>query len=207
MWDLIDPPAAFFVFIHGLDTCDANHIGSSANVGQMLKQQMKYWLVGLSEPRMELAASKALALSGYNCFQPIYRERVIDGGRTKWRDRLLLGRYLLIEFVFDFADHYGPLVSTKGLSSLLMADERPLAVRDREVKILRDLVNDKGHVPVKVTANRFTKGDRVYTIKGSFGEITGTYDGVKNGTKVNVLYELFGQLVTVEVEQRSLIAA
>jgi transcription antitermination factor NusG len=155
---------------------------------------------------MERAASKALALSGYNCFQPVFRERCIEHGRTRWRDRLLLGRYLLIEFVFDFANHYGQLLAVKGLSSLLMADGRPLVALEREVKVLRDLVNDHGHVPVKVKQDRFTKGDKVYTITGPFGEMNGVFDGMKNDRAV-VLYQLFGQLTPVEVEQRSLIAA
>ena len=167
---------------------------------------MAHWLVGQSEPRMERVASKALALSGYNCFQPVFRERQVINGRTKWRDCLLLGRYLLIEFVFDFADHYGPLLAIKGLSSLLTADGRPLVALEREVRVLRDLVNDKGHVPVKVKQNRFTKGEKVYTIDGPFGEINGVYDGERNNNAV-VLYQLFGQLTPVEVEQRRLIAA
>lgn len=166
---------------------------------------MPDWLVGQSMPKQEAVAHASLTGMGFNCYQPKFRERVVVNGRKTWHERLLLGRYLLIELAFDFVSCYHSIISAKGVSSLLTADEKPLTARDKEVRQLMSS-EVKGCVPVIVRQDRFKKGQKVFIIKGPFSDHSGQY--VKGTESRDVVgLELFGRLIPIELELGRLIAA
>jgi transcription antitermination factor NusG len=166
---------------------------------------MADWLVVVALPKLEKQAHASLTGMGFNCYQPRYRERHIVNGRNHWVEHLLLGRYLLIEFVFDFIANYHAIVTAKGVSSLLICDEKPRAARESDVQQLMSS-EVKGCVPVIVQRNRFTAGQRTIVTKGPFRTFEGQYVEGKEDRDV-VELEIFGSLTPVELELGSLIAA
>ena len=165
---------------------------------------MADWLVGQALPKQESTAHASLTGMGFHCYQPKYRERVIVKGRKTWVERLLLGRYLLIEWVFDFVAHYHNIVSAKGVASLLIADERPLVALDREVRRLQGC-EVRGCVPVIIKKSRFEQGQKVLVTKGPFSDLKGQYVEGKEDRDV-VGLDLFGGFTSVELQLGRLIA-
>jgi transcription antitermination factor NusG len=165
---------------------------------------MADWLVGQALPKQESTAHASLTGMGFHCYQPKYRERCIVKGRKTWVERLLLGRYLLIEFVFDFVGHYHEIITAKGVASLLVADERPLVARDKEVRRLQGS-EVRGCVPMIVQRSRFKQGQEVLVTKGPFSDLKGQYVEGKEDRDV-VGLELFGGFTSVELELGRLIA-
>lgn len=165
---------------------------------------MADWLVGQALPKQESIAHASLTAMGFHCYQPKYRERRIVKGRKTWVERLLLGRYLLIELVFDFVAHYHEIVGAKGVGTLLLADERPLVARDSEVRRLQGS-EVRGCVPMMVQKSRFARGQKVLVIKGPFLDLNGQYVESRDDRDV-VELELFGGLTSVELELGRLIA-
>lgn len=166
---------------------------------------MPDWLVGQALPKQELVAHASLTGMGFNCYQPKFRERRVVNGKKTWHERLLLGRYMLIEYAFDFIDCYHTIINAKGVASVLTADEKPLTAREAEVEALR-ASEVKGCVPVIVRTDRFKKGQKVFIIKGAFADHSGQYvKGTENRDVVGL--ELFGRLIPIELELGRLIAA
>lgn len=166
---------------------------------------MADWLVGQALPKQESTAHASLTSMGFHCYQPRYRERCIVKGRKTWVERLLLGRYLLIEWVFDFVEHYHVIVNAKGIGTLLLMNERPLVARDREVRRLRGS-EVRGCIPMKVQKSRFAHGQRVLVTKGPFSDLKGQYVESREDRDV-VGLDLFGGFTSVELELGRLIAA
>ena len=129
---------------------------------------------------------------------------MIVKGRKRWVERLLLGRYLLIEWVFDFVGHYHEIVAAKGVASLLIADERPLVALDSEVRRLQGS-EVRGCIPMVVKKSLFAKGQKVLVTKGPFSDLKGQYVESREDRDV-VGLELFGGFTSVELELGRLIA-
>lgn len=167
---------------------------------------MADWLVGQALPKHEMIAHASLTGVGFNCYQPKIRELSIVRGQKKWSERLLLGRYFLVEMTSNFSYVYHVIMDgCRGVHSILMADELPLVVREHEVETLRQS-EVKGCIPVTVIKNRFTKGQRVIITKGAFINFEAQYDIGKDDRDA-VLLNILGRETVIEVELGSLIAA
>lgn len=172
---------------------------------------MADWLVAIAAHQRETRAYDELSEAGYVCYQPKFREKIFKRGRRTWVERMLLGRYILIEFagrcVEWFARLCGRIVHDelvvvgakhfRFVRGILTADERPLVARGAEVMRMRGS-EVRGFVPVSLARPREGSPGRI--INGMFAGQPAKF--VKRnddrGTD-RVLVDAFGQLTAVEL--------
>ena len=163
---------------------------------------MADWVVAVCQYGKEAAVHGDLTTLGFVCYMPRYRERLRYRGRKVWVERLLLGRYLLVEFV---AARWTEVRSALHVNEVLMADERPLLARSSEVeRIKRSEVH--GFVPIGKQP-RFDLKQLVLITSGLFMGRHALYDGVSNRGTDYIQLEMLGQVARVEVAPGILIAA
>ena len=162
---------------------------------------MADWLVAICQPHMEVKANAALTDLGFFTYQPRYRERIIRHGRKLWIERLLLGRYLLVQFCTTWLE----ALRHRTVHSIIMAEGRPQFARDNEVYAMRRS-EIRGYIPIKRPAP-FAFGQRVVITRGPLAKHTATYEGADDREHDFVSLELLGQMARVELLSGSLVAA
>lgn len=127
-------------------------------------------------------------------FIPEEEEMRVVAGKTRKVKRKLFPGYVFIEMVLD--DPTIQLVkSTTGVTGFLSSGNKPISLKENEVRHLEDL--KEGKQPPRV---EFEKGDIVRVTQGPFAEFTGKIDEVMiDKQKLRVLIELFGRDTPVEL--------
>jgi len=159
---------------------------------------MADWIVAVAE-RVQPAIEN-LSEAGYAVYAPRYRER---RGR-RWRDRWLLGRYLLVERAGAWGRQYHFVVRLRGVRSVLRCDEGPLLVRESEVMGLKGRENRRGYVSV-VKPPRFVAGVPVRITAGLFAGKVGRYVG-EDGAKDRIEVDMLGRVQGLVLPEGCLVA-
>ena len=162
---------------------------------------MPDWVVAVCRFGKESAVCDDLATDGFTCYMPKYRERLRHHGRKIWVERLLLGRYLLVELNACWNNIRAAL----HVIEVLMADEQPLLAREAEVERIRRS-EVKGYVPIGKQP-RFILDQLVLITGGIFANHHAIYEGMSNQGRDFVRLDMLGQIARVELAPGCLIAA
>ena len=127
----------------------------------------------------------------------------IRNGKREPVERKMFPGYVLVNMIElqegDRASNEAWFVvrNTPGVTSFVGADNRPIALQDREVKTI--LKQTEAEAPrVKPT---FTRGHNVRIVEGPFAEFIGVVDEVSTErNKVKVLVSFFGRETPVELD-------
>lgn len=159
---------------------------------------MADWLVAVAEYQREERVGEKLSTAGLNSYQPIFRERRFLRGRRIWRDRYLLGRYVLVEAAGAALCELASIVKgVRYVCGILSADERPLVARGVEVDRLRSS-EVRGRVPIELTQPRRGAPGKIFS--GMFAGHVAQFDKRDDERGVDrILVEAFGQLTPLEI--------
>lgn len=169
---------------------------------------MADWLVAVARPHSLVPSVGRPHLTkifddltgrGHTCYQPRERVRVVRRGRKSWQSRLLLGHYVLVELLIDWAHQFVDIMRSQFVSRILTADERPLLARECEVQRVRASEDQRGFVP---TPKKLPKtGDRGFLTEGAFASFEAEFHSRDEVELVDrVLVSLFGRLQPISVD-------
>lgn len=156
------------------------------------------WIVGVTRPNYEAIAEVNLTRQGYTSYCPKFK---ITQPNKPSSIKVLFPRYIFI-FIDQF---WSSILGTRGISRVILGDNGPQPMPGYEIEKLRAR---ELHGLVQLTAPpRFTPGDHVKTDTGPLVGHLLVYAGMSSHDRVKVLADLLGRKVTVELPEKSLIAA
>ena len=94
------------------------------------------------------------------------------------------------------AQRWLPIDSTFGVTRLVRDGDRPAAVPLAVITALKCREDAKGLI-ILDQRPRFSPGDKVRVLEGSFRDCCGLYDGMSAGERVAILLDLLGRKVRV----------
>lgn len=149
----------------------------------------------------QAAYSKLCA--SFACYRPLYRQRVRRHGRPVYVDRPVLGRYVLVEMITDWISQFFQIKAIRGVYGVLLLNEKPLVVRENEIRRLRDQ-EIRGYIP-RAIKERFKLDQRVVINHGAFTHFEAIFKREK-GTLDVVEIELFGSKREILLPMGSVVA-
>lgn len=159
------------------------------------------WFVVQSQPKKELYAAAQLANQDFRPFVPRLRKTVRHARRTRSVLAALFPRYLFVALDLE-RDRWRSVLGTFGVSTMIMAGERPRPVPDGVVEGLAEVADGAGAVDF---ANRLEPGQEVRFLEGPFAEQIGRITRLDDQGRVAVLLEIMGGERVVAAPARSLL--
>ena len=152
---------------------------------------MKHWFVAHTQPLKETMAEHHLQEQGFQVYCPRYRKIRRHARKTTEVISPLFPRYLFVELNLEL-DRWRSVNGTRGISYLLMNDEKPLLVPEYVVQGLKEQETGDGIVPV-ASLIVFTKGDKVRVKEGAFEGHTAVFDKLDDKQRVQLLLTVLGR--------------
>jgi transcriptional antiterminator RfaH len=154
---------------------------------------MSFWTVVQTESQREHVAVQFLKQANFETYLPKIRlglrERVAP----------LFPGYLFVEI----GEQWGPVRWTAGVVRLLMVNDRPAAVPDRVVDLIREREDGDGLIALDEApmcrVRELANGDPVRILRGSFEGRLGVYQGHSGAQRARILLKLLGGEVPVLV--------
>jgi transcription antitermination factor NusG len=163
---------------------------------------MPDWIVAVAGWRQERSVKEHVESAGLVCYQPLFRERRIVRNNRIWVVCCLFGRYFFVAKIGDWEQTYFTLMTSPTVSNVLMADERPFVVNEREIARFKSQEVD-GFIPVdpnKRSGHGFTRGQRVMITAGNFKDHIGRYvEADLDQCADHVSVTMLGRSVTIEL--------
>lgn len=158
---------------------------------------MSRWYVAQTQARGELRALANLTRQGFSAYLPQYLKRRRHARKTDWVRAPLFPRYIFIR-LDPAAARWRAVGSTIGVAHLICAEDRPLPVPDGVVEDIRARETGEG-VVVLEESPPFAKGETVRVTAGPLADLVGLFEGMTDGERVTVLFELLGRRTRVRV--------
>jgi hypothetical protein len=168
------------------------------------------YMVAVAKAGCERDAKSSVRSLGFSCYMPTYREKIVERGRRRWVERLLLGRYFFVRHVPSVDPLAIPRL--RHVSELFMWYDRdgeptvPALVRDAEVERIRAAEGPDGHV-AGVLRELFTRGQPVRAVMGLMQGSVGTYDGPGRQGTLLARMDVLGRATRIEFPAGYLSAA
>lgn len=156
------------------------------------------WICALTRPNQEAIAEVNLTRQGYPNYCPKFQTKQVNKPTTI---KVLFPRYIFI----CIDQFWSSILGTRGISRVLLGDNGPSTLPESVIKGLRQRELN-GFVQLTAPP-RFQPGDPV---KCDTGPLTGyplVYEGMSSQDRVKVLADLLGRKVSIELPEKSLIAA
>lgn len=160
-----------------------------------------HWYLIHTKPKQEHCALRNLEQQGYECYLPVLpTEKRLRGVLTVAAEPLF-PRYLFIQLdKGDSAKGWGPIRSTRGVSSLVSFGGDWAKVDDRLIALLKSRSEAEKIHPRTL----FSSGERVKLAGGSFAGIEGIYQMANGESRAIVLIELMSKSVPLSVSPANL---
>ena len=145
---------------------------------------MTEWLVAVTRPNFERKASQHLSQQGFEFYLP----KILN--KKTQREILLFPRYIFILA----QDAWHKIFYTRGISRVLLSDEKPAMLPEKEIQRIRGLEKN-GFVQ---WPNQFRAGQKVRIIDGCMQGLVGLYQGMSRKDRESVLLSSLG-LIDIRV--------
>lgn len=165
---------------------------------------MTSWYVVHTHAHAEDRAEVHLRRQGYEAYVPRCRTWRRHARRRELVQRPLFPRYLFV-LLDVMRAQWRPILSTVGVSSLLMRDGRPIAVPPGVVEQIHD--GEAKGLFERTSGRRFSDGDPVRVVEGPFADFVGRFQGLADRDRVFVLLDLMERQVKVRLPAEVLTAA
>lgn len=165
---------------------------------------MTRWYVVHTHTHSEDRAEAHLRRQGYEVYVPRCRTWRRHARRRELVQRPLFPRYLFVMLDVIRAQ-WRPILSTVGVSRLLMRDGQPIAVPHGIVEQIQD--GEASGFFDRTPDRRFNDGDSVRVVDGPFADFIGQFQGLADRERVFVLLDLMERRVKVRLPAEALTAA
>jgi transcription antitermination factor NusG len=147
-----------------------------------------YWTVAQTEPRREHIARMFLMREGYETYAPRCK--------IKGKITLLFPSYLFVKV----AERWYPIVTSPGISQLIMTGETPARLPESALSALRRREGPDGFVRLpRAQRPGFHKGQPTRIVRGNFAGHLGLFERMSGPERCKVLLALLGGRVSVEL--------
>jgi transcription elongation factor/antiterminator RfaH len=161
-------------------------------VGQIEKAR---WYALNTLPHREFRAKCQLENQGFRVFLPQRLKTVRHARKLTNVQAPFFPGYLFVELDLT-VQRWRSVNGTFGVSSLVMAGERPLPVPEGIVETMLASVGDNGMLRFERTLNA---GTEVRLIAGPFAEQLGILEGLNDSGRIRVLLNIMGGTIRVHV--------
>lgn len=166
---------------------------------------MKNWFVVYTQPGKEQIAIQHLTEQEFFIYIPCYRKERRHARKTDFISAPLFPRYLFIQFDLE-KDRWRSINGTRGVSYLLMLDERPISISQEIVDTLKAKEDESGCVPMD-SLSMFMQGEKVRILDGAFEGYTATFETLDDKSRVQLLLNFLGRNTKVMLPIQSIEAA
>lgn len=154
------------------------------------------WFAVNAQAKREARAQRQLENQGYYVYLPRRQKTVRHGRKLVTVLAPFFPRYLFVSL--DLTEHrWRSINSTFGVSSLVMAGERPCPVPCGVVEAMIAATDSNGLLSLSV--DRLAEGSKVRLLAGPFAEQIGILDRLDDSGRVRVLLSVMGGSVPVQI--------
>lgn len=164
--------------------------------------RMPYWTAVLTQPNCEAKAVENIDHQGF----PTYLPKTVEIDRCGLNRVVnLFPRYVLVDVA---RGGWGPLRHTRGVSGLVYGAGSELGrVSDKEIAKLRSM-EDRDGVIRELVLSRFEVGQSVLVTRGPFASSGRCiFNGMRGSARAQVLLQMMGGQVPLELNEADLVAA
>jgi len=157
------------------------------------------WYVLKVRSRYEKAVAEELAKQ-YEVFLPLVKKRRKWSDRIKVIDAPLFPGYLFINT--DIRQKFY-ILEIKGVSGFIRFGNKEATIHENELKALEIMLKEPQSLEVQDTY-LFSEGQDVKVINGAFAGLKGKVRSIKNKSRLYILIEQLGKLVSVEIDSNAI---
>ena len=154
------------------------------------------WHLIYTKPRQEKTAQMHLLRQGYSIYLPFVRRRQYRQDCYQIIIEPMFPRYLFIH-LNETTDNWGPIRSTRGVSSLVKFGGMPAKVPNDLIDFLKQTEN-KESVPFS-DSPEFKEGEPVCVLNGVMVGYKGIVTATSSAKRVTVLLDIIGRSTRVEL--------
>jgi transcriptional antiterminator RfaH len=153
------------------------------------------WYLAQTLPYQENRAQTALELQGFRNFLPRRLKTVRHARRLRTVNAPLFPRYIFVALDLD-RDRWRSVNGTRGVSSLVMAHDRPVPAPEGVVETLILSTDRSGQLRF---VEEFEIGQTVRLTAGPFAQSLGVLDRLSSKERVDVLLNIMSGAIRVSV--------
>jgi transcriptional antiterminator RfaH len=165
------------------------------------QQRSERWHVVYTLPHRESAAQLHLRNQGFRTFLPLVTKTIRHARRYNTVMAPFFPQYLFVAFDLT-RTRWRAINGTRGVTTLIMQDDRPAPVQSGIVETLIASSSPAGEV---LFCRDLTPGHYVQLIAGPFAGQLGILQRLNGAGRVQVLLEVLGSRIPTNVHVRSLI--
>lgn len=161
------------------------------------------WYAAFTQPQKEGVAAENLAGQGYPVFVPKRLKTVRHARKVSQKRAPYFPRYVFVSLDLG-RDRWRSVDGTRGVVALVRAGDRPAAVPETVMAALLDCADKHGCLQL---ARTWRPGQSVRIADGPFSDHLGVLDRVDEIGAVQILLDLLGGKVRVEIGRDKLLPA
>ena len=163
------------------------------------------WFVAHTQPLKENVAKQHLLDQEFEVYLPIFKKIRRHARKVEEVSAPLFPRYLFVGMDLEIS-RWRSVNGTRGVSYLLMSDDRPAIVPNDIIENLKAQENADGIVPA-TSLVLFTKGDKVRILDGSFKDQIAVFETLDNKERVQLLLNFLGRETKISLPYYAVEAA
>ena len=171
--------------------------GSTEGTADLDLSPGERWYLAHTLPNKEATVVMRLSAQGFRNFLPRRIKTVRHARRMREVNAPVFPRYIFVALDLD-RDQWRSVNGTIGVSSLFMAQDRPLPV---PVGVVETLIMSADRAGRLRFAQDLRKGQKVRLINGPFAEALGVLDRLDNKGRIEVLLDIMGKGVRVRLQR------
>lgn len=152
------------------------------------------WIAIYTKPKQERVAVENIERQGYEAYCPMIKRRVSHARKVQTVLRPFFPSYIFVK-LDDQASQWSPLLSTKGVASIVRFGDRLGSVPRALVDQLKSYEAD-GLLRL-AAAPKFASGEKVKVTDGPFKDLIAQVLSVSDNDRIWLLLDLMGQSVRV----------
>lgn len=166
---------------------------------------MKQWFVVHTQACKEAVAKHHLLNQGFDVYMPRFKKTRRHARKVEEVLAPLFPRYLFVGIDLS-ASGWRSIQGTRGVSYLLVMNNRPVVVSSRIIQCLKDQETAEGFVPLESMA-LFAKGEKVRVLEGAFKDYFAIFEKMDDKQRVQLLLTCLGREVTISLPSYAVEAA
>lgn len=166
---------------------------------------MKQWFAAHTQPQKEVLARQNLLAQNFDVYLPQYKRIRRHARKVEAILSPLFPRYIFVGLDID-VDLWRSVNGTRGISYLLMANDKPAPVPLKIVEDLKFREDEQGLVPLDSLA-LFMKGDPVRIVDGAFSGYTAVFEKMVEKQRVELFLSFLGRETKVALPAHAVEAA
>ena len=154
------------------------------------------WYLIYTKPRQEKTAKDHLLRQDYQIYLPFIQTQQHRQNRYQLVTEPMFPRYLFI-YLSTMTDNWGPIRSTRGVTSLVQFGGVPSKVPSDFIDYLQQ--NENKNDESQSTSPEFSRGENIRILNGVMAGYEGIFEATTSAKRVTVLLDIVGKATRVEL--------